>query len=319
MQPTVSVIIPTYNRASFLKESVQSVLNQTFKDFEIIIINNYSIDNTLEVICSFNDNRIKTLNFRNHGVIAKSRNHGLMNSTGKYIGFLDDDDMWCPEKLEIQIKYLESHPEFGLVYSNALIIDAKGNQRGLVLNNGRAKEGRIFQDLLNGKYIPIPTVLMKRKLLESNGLFNEESSIIAIEDYEYWVRASLKFDFGYIDKPLAMYRIHSTNVSKIHSGALLRQKVFYMLLDNCDVPENFYTKIISKIERLNFSTSVYYWSISDQINAKRCARRYIFFNFKEFRFLKVFLGIVLYIVINFNYEFFRRIVNVFENKIAKII
>lgn len=319
MQPAVSVIIPTYNRAVFLKKSVQSVLDQTFKDFEIIIINNNSIDNTLEVIRSFNDNKIKIINFRNHGIIAKSRNQGLMNSKGKYIAFLDDDDMWCPDKLEIQIKYLESHPEFDMIYSNALIIDEKGNQRGLVLNNGWAKEGRIFHDLLNGKYIPFPTVLMKRKLFESNGLFNEEPSIIAIEDYEYWVRAALKFDFGYIDKPLAMYRIHSTNVSKIHSVALLKQKVFYMLLDNPDVPENFYTKIISKIERLNFSASVYYWSISDQINAKRCARRYIFFNLKEFRFLKVFLGSVLYIVINFNYEFFREIVNLFENKIAKII
>lgn len=273
----------------------------------------------MEVIRSFNDNRIKIINFKNHGIIAKSRNHGLMNSAGKYIAFLDDDDMWCPDKLEIQIKYIELHPEFGLIYSNALIIDEKGNRRGLLLNHGQAKEGRIFQDLLNGKFIPILTVIMKRELLESIGLLNEESSMIAVEDYEYWVRAALKFDFGYIDKPLAMCRIHSSNVSKIHSVALLRQKVLYKLLDNCDVPEKFYTKIIYNIERLNFSASVYYWSISDQINAKRYAKRYIFFNSKEVSFLKVVLGILLYIVINFNYEFFRGIVNVYEYKIAKMI
>jgi glycosyltransferase involved in cell wall biosynthesis len=117
MQPAVSVIIPTYNRANYLKKSIQSVVSQTIKDIEIIVINNYSTDNTLEVINSFYDQRIQIINFKNDGVIARSRNKGLVQSTGKYIAFLDDDDIWCPDKLELQIKYLEYHPEFCTVYS----------------------------------------------------------------------------------------------------------------------------------------------------------------------------------------------------------
>lgn len=319
MQPLVSVIIPTYNRASFLEKSVQSVISQTIKNIEIIVINNYSTDNTLDIIRSFNDNRIKIINFKNGGVIAKSRNQGMIQSTGKYIAFLDDDDLWRPDKLELQIKYLESHPEFGLVYSNAIIIDEKGNRKGLLLNRGQAREGRIFQYLLGGNFIPILTLLMKREVLESNGLLFEEPSMIAVEDYEYLMRAALKFGFGYIDKPMAMYRIHSTGMSKAKSVALLRQKVLKKFLDNYDVPGRLYNKIIYNIERLNFSVSVYYWSISDQVNAERYARRYIFYNLKKIRLLHVLLGTLLYIVINFNYEVFRGVVNVYENKIAKII
>lgn len=319
MQPLVSVIIPTYNRASFLEKSVQSVVSQTIKDIEIIVINNYSTDNTLDIIRSFNDNRIKIINFKNGGVIAKSRNQGMMHATGKYIAFLDDDDLWCTDKLELQIKYLESHPEFGLVYSNAVIIDEKGNRKGLLLNRGKAREGRIFQDLLGGNFIPILTLLMKREVLEYNGLLIEEPSMIAVEDYEYLMRAALKFGFGYIDKPMAMYRIHSSSTSKASSVALLKQKVLKTFLDNYDVPGKFYNKIIYNIERLNFSVSVYYWSISDQVNAERYARVYIFYNLKKISLLHVLLGTLLYIVINFNYEVFRGVVNVYENKIAKII
>ncbi|MBU4140009.1 MAG: glycosyltransferase, partial [Euryarchaeota archaeon] len=165
MQPTVSVIIPTFNRANYLKNSVQSVLSQTIKDLEIIVINNYSTDNTLEVISAFNDERIKIINFKNGGVIARSRNQGMLQSSGKYISFLDDDDLWSPDKLEIQIKYMEAHPIYGLVYSNAIIIDDDGNRKGLLIDQKKAKQGRIFLELLGGNFIPILTVLMKRELL----------------------------------------------------------------------------------------------------------------------------------------------------------
>ncbi len=319
MQPAVSVIIPTYNRANFLKKSIQSVISQTVPDLEIIVINNYSVDNTLEVVSSFNDSRIKIINFKNSGIIAKSRNQGIMCSAGRYIAFLDDDDLWCPDKLELQIKYLESHPEFDVVYSNALIIDEKGNKKSLLINPKHAKKGKIFFDLLNENFVPILTVLMRRTVFESTGLLNEEPSMRAVEDYEYWMRIALKFGFGYIDKPLAMYRIHSMSISKASSVALLRQNVLQRLLDNCDVPEKFYNKIICNIERLNFSASVYHWSVSDQINAKKYAKRYISFNLKKIRLVNVIMGILLYTIINFNYDIFRDVVNDYEDKIAKII
>lgn len=319
MQPAVSVIIPTYNRANYLKKSIQSVVSQTIKDIEIIIINNYSTDNTLEVINSFNDQRIKTINFKNRGVIARSRNQGIVQSTGKYIAFLDDDDIWCQDKLELQIKYLEAHPEFGAVYSNAIIIDEKDNKKGFLIDRGRAKEGQVFQNLLGGNFIAILTVLMRRELLESIGLFNEEPSLIAIEDYEYWMRISLKFEFGYIGKPLALYRIHNTSMSKKNSVAVLRQKVLRMLLNDRDASERYHNKILRNIERLDFSASVYHWSVSDSKNAKICAKSYIFSNLKIVKLLNCIMGLLLYAIIHLNYEIFRNVVNSYERKIAKII
>ncbi len=319
MQPTVSVIIPTYNRANYLKNSVQSVLYQTIKDIEIILINNYSTDNTLEVIRSFNDKRIKVINFKNGGVIARSRNQGMMQSSGKYIAFLDDDDMWCENKLELQIKYLASYPEFGAVYSNAIIIDEMGKRKGLLMNRGQAKEGKVFKELLAGNFIATLTVLMRREIPESIGMLNEEPSMIAVEDYEYWMRAALKFDFGYIDRPLAMYRVHSTSMSKTRSVALLRQKVLRALFDNGDVPAKFHDSIIRNIERLDFSASVYHWSLSDRMNAKICAKRYVFSSLRDLRLLNFALGILLYIMVHFNYEVFRGTVSACENRIAKVI
>lgn len=308
MQPVVSIIMPTYNRADYLKKAVQSVLDQTFTDFEIIVINNYSTDDTLDVISAFNDNRIKVINFKNEGIIAKSRNQGIIQSVGKYIAFLDDDDLWYPDKLELQIKYLDEHPDFDLVYSSALIIDEHGTRKGLLNNYRDAKTGHVFLDLLYENFIPVLTVLMKRKIIDTNGLLNEDPSMRAAEDFEYWLRASLKFNFGYIDKPLALYRIHSEGVSMTINRPLLTQKTLRSFMLYPEVPEKYYKNIAYNIERLNSDISVYYWSISDKINARLFAQKYLIFNLKEIHLLNATAGFVLYVIINFDYDAFEGLV-----------
>lgn len=310
MQPLVSVIIPTYNRANYLKDSIQSVLSQTFKDFEIIIINNYSNDNTFEMVNSFNDNRIKIINYKNNGIIAKSRNWGLMHSSGRYIAFLDDDDLWCSQRLELQIKYLESNPEIDIAYSNAIIIDEHGKRKGILNNPTRAKSGRIFLELVNDSFVPMLTVLMKKKVFETIGLFNEDLSMRAAEDYEYWLRASLKFNFGYIDKPLALYRVHSGCASMAINRPLLWQNVLQNLFVNSEVPKKYFNNIIYKIERLDANVADYYWSISDKINAKAYAKRYFLSNLKRLKLFNFFVGVLFYVSINFSYNSFKGIIRI---------
>jgi len=316
MQPVVSVIIPTYNRANWLKKSVQSVLDQTLNNIEIIIINNYSIDDTLETINAFNDNRIRIINFKNEGIIARSRNQGIIQSSGKYIAFLDDDDLWCPDKLELQVNYIESHPEFDLVYSDALIIDGNENRKDLLINPNLAKEGDIFLDLLFRNFIPNITILMKREIIELVGLINEDKSIMSAEDYEYWLRASLKSKFGYINRPLALYRVHDENVSSTLIRPLLWQRVFTRLLNNPDVPEEYYNKINYHIERFNADVSVYYWSNSDRKTARLYAKKYVFFNLKKIRLLNVPVGFLLYVSEYFDYNLFNKIIE-FATRIRK--
>ncbi|MBA7530747.1 UDP-Glc:alpha-D-GlcNAc-diphosphoundecaprenol beta-1,3-glucosyltransferase WfgD [subsurface metagenome] len=101
-QPLISVVMPTYNHGRFIGDAINSVLNQTYRNLELIIIDNFSEDNTEKIVTSYKDDRIKYLKFKNNGVIASSRNYGIKHSRGEYIAFLDSDDVWLPEKLEKQ-------------------------------------------------------------------------------------------------------------------------------------------------------------------------------------------------------------------------
>jgi glycosyltransferase involved in cell wall biosynthesis len=309
MQPIVSVIVPTYNRGNYLKKAISSVLSQTFKDFEIIVINNYSTDNTLEVINQFKDSRIKVINFKNEGIIAKSRNQGICQSTGKYIAFLDDDDLWISDKLQVQVKYLEENPICGMVYSNVFKIDENDGKHGLLLIPKQLKNGRIFSYLVHENIIPILSVLMKREVVQQIGLFNEDVAIKAAEDYEYWLRISLHFDICYIDKVLASYRTHSECVSGATNRPLKWQIVLSRFLDAPDVSENDRTEIVRNIERFNSDVAVYYWSISDKVNARVYAKKYIRFHFKILKIFNVIIGIFLYAFISFQYGKCVKIVN----------
>ncbi|WP_321419174.1 glycosyltransferase [uncultured Methanomethylovorans sp.] len=308
MQPAVSVIMPTYNRAGYLKKSIQSVLDQTFSDFEIIVINNYSIDDTLDVIRAFNDPRIKVINFKNDGIIAKSRNQGILQSAGRYIAFLDDDDLWCPNKLELEVKCLESNPEFDLVYSRALIIDEHDIRNGSLIDPNNAKSGQVFLDLLYENFIPILTVLIKKNVFDAVGLFNEDPLMRAAEDYEFWLRASLKSNFGYIDMSLALYRMHSASVSMAINKPQLRQKTLQNIISSSVIPGNYLAEINSNIERLNADISVFFWRASDKANSKIYAKKYFILNLKKIRLLNAAAGFLLYVIVNFEYPLFDKMV-----------
>lgn len=320
MQTTVSIIIPTYNRASFIQQTILSVLDQTLQDFEIIIIDDNSNDNTKEIVDSFfHDDRIIYLkNSKNMGPGA-ARNIGLKIAKGKYIAFLDSDDLWLPKKLETQIRYMEENPQFHLVYSNGWMINTKGETIQIYLNKRHNVEGNIFPDLLKRNFIMNITVMMRRGVFETIGLLNEDLSIVAVEDYEYWLRVSMHFNIGYINEPLALYRIHTENISKAKSVAILRQRVLKTILHNYNCPQKFYEQIENIIERLNYSASVYCWKNSDKANAKRYVRRYISFNIKKAHPLNIIMGFILFILINFNYGRFRNFINMHENIAAELI
>lgn len=303
----VSVIVPVYNRRDIILETINSVLNQTYQKFEIIIIDDGSNDYTWKIIKKLKEDNIKYIYQKHSGLPAKARNTGLKVATGEYIAFLDSDDVWLPTKLELQIKYLESNPEIDIVYSNAIIIDEHGIRKDLLMDPNSAKSGGVFLELLKETFVPILTVLMRKGVFETIGIFNEDLSMRAAEDYEYWLRASLKFNFGYIDEPLALYRVHSQSASMTINRPLLRQKVLQSFINNPDVPEIYFENLIYNIDRLNADVAVYYWSISDKINAKTYAKRYFISNFKRIKLLHIIIGLLLYIAVNFSYNLFEEI------------
>lgn len=202
----VSVIIPTYNRKDIVLEAIKSVLNQTVKNFEVIVVDDGSTDGTKEYLESLNL-PIKIISKKNGGV-ASARNEGIKFAQRKYVAFLDSDDSWLPDKLSVQVAYLEVHPEIPLVYTDEYI-----EVNGEVLPKTRFQRADVGDDIKNNFLLsgfvqrtPIHTsaVMVRKSVLEEVGYFNETLKIH--EDSELWNRISMKYKFGYIDIPLATFR-----------------------------------------------------------------------------------------------------------------
>lgn len=209
MKPEVSVIIPAYNSEKYLAETIRSVLDQTYGDYEAIVVDDGSSDGTLEVARSF-EPRVKALTKSNGGP-ASARNLAIRNSVGAYIAFLDSDDLWTPDKLERQVSLLEKNPAVGLTYSEAWMFTEDNGEReagdriGFTLNPS-------FRSLLFGDYIPNSTVMIRRACVDKVGLLNESRELIGVEDYEYWMRVGRHFTMVGIPRPLAYYRIREGNL-----------------------------------------------------------------------------------------------------------
>ena len=209
----ISIIIPSYNNGHLIERAIKSVLNQTYQFWELIIIDNFSKDQTDDVIKSFTDNRIKILKINNKGVIAASRNLGIKNSNGKYIAFLDSDDWWASKKLEMSIFFLNKG--FDLVYHDLFLAkNIKAKYFFRKVGSRKLKEN-IFKDLLeNGNAIPNSSVVVKRSLLMKINLISENLDLIGWEDFDCWLRLSLQSKkFKLINKTLGFYWLGDNNMS----------------------------------------------------------------------------------------------------------
>ncbi len=215
--PTVSVIIPTFNCAQFLPFAIDSVLKQTYPDFEMIIVDDGSTDNTPEIIKPYlvnHPSKIKYIWQPNKG-LAIARNTAINNSTGEYIALLDADDAWLPDKLELQVKILNEKNETGLIHSNITYISEKGGILSSPPRNPQILSGNIFTDIfLRKENIACPTVLFKRKCINEVGLFDENLTRLGCEDRDLWLRILKRFNAIYIDKSLSYYRLRHGSMSK---------------------------------------------------------------------------------------------------------
>lgn len=210
-KPTVSVVIPTYNHAKFLKSALQSVLDQTFSDWEAIVVNNYSEDETEELVASFKDPRIRLVNFRNHGIIAASRNHGIGLASGKYVAFLDSDDTWYPEKLARCVEMLETGCDV-VCHGEAWVKEGSPPRKVFY---GPQKRTQYLSLLYDGNCLSTSAIVVKKSALESVGGFDEDPRMVTAEDYELWLRlAKDGCRFALVGEILGEYRLHGGNQSK---------------------------------------------------------------------------------------------------------
>jgi glycosyltransferase involved in cell wall biosynthesis len=207
--PKVSVNIPVFNDERYIKETLKSVLDQTFIDYEVILIDDGSTDGTAEIIKGISDPRIKYFYQKNQGIGA-ARNAALLRSQGEYIAFLDHDDLWLPEKLEKQIALLEARPEVGLVFSDTVFFNDHGDLY-CIYQERKPPRGRVFGELLVWYFLSLETVVIRRSVLDEVGWFNP--AMMMAEEYDLFMRIAYKFDLDYVDEPLAKYRLHQNNYS----------------------------------------------------------------------------------------------------------
>lgn len=205
----VSVIINCYNGDKFLKKAVLSVLNQTYKNIELIFWDNVSTDNSACIIKSFKDKRIKYFKSRKFTNLYEARNLAIKKCEGKFVSFLDTDDWWAKEKIEKQINLFKTDNQIYLVYSNFYSYNEKKNKKFLFFK-GLLPEGYITQSLLNNYVIGLPTILIKKSVFLKEKF---ESNYNIIGDFDFIIRISKKFKIKCIQEPLAYYRIHNDNYS----------------------------------------------------------------------------------------------------------
>ena len=222
INPFVSVIIPTFNHAKLLKRALESVVAQSFQDWEAIVVNNFSTDETIQVVQSFDDERIKLINFKNSGIIAASRNRGIESAKGQYVAFLDSDDAWYPAKLQKCVDQATNGAQF--VCHGEVWINSNLSKREVMY--GPTENATYTKLLYRGNCISTSATFIQTEILKSLGGFDESAEIITAEDYDMWMRiAALKPKTIFIPEVLGEFYRLADSASSAVMRSLASEKV----------------------------------------------------------------------------------------------
>lgn len=209
MEPQVSIVTPTYNRGKFIEASVMSVLEQTVPDWELLIVDDGSTDNTLQILEPYlDDPRIRYFYQSNQGQ-SVARNVAIQHARANCIGFLDSDDIWFPNKLKQQLAIFESNPDVHIVHGDEVTIDEQGHE--VSRKNMQRYSGRITPQLMADNCVSITTALVRRECLLTMGSFDTRYGVA--DDYELWLRLSARYTFHYEPGEVAGYRVMADQIS----------------------------------------------------------------------------------------------------------
>ena len=232
MKPKISIILPNYNNEKYLKEAIESVLKQTYTNFELIIVDDASTDGSLEIIRAFNDKRIKVITSEVNRHVAYASNLGIQYASGEYIAKIDSDDIWENQKLEKQIEFMENHKEYGGCFTRVNIIDGKSEDANIkykvifelfekAKNQSQKDWLRFF--LSEGNCLCNSSSLIRKSIFEKiDGFFN--LAYVGAEDYELWVRMVIRYPIYVLDERLVRYRWEEDSENKI--SGLTKERVY---------------------------------------------------------------------------------------------
>ena len=311
MNPKVSIVIPTYNSSQYISEALDSVLAQTYKDYEIIVVDDGSTDDTIQALQPYMS-RIKYI-YKENGGPGSARNVGIRNAQGEYIAFLDSDDLWLPEKLEKQVRYLERYPEISLVFTDCLRLEENSLRRS-------KRRKFISDDMLVSIWwenlIVTSTVMVRKYCFERIGTFDESGRMA--EDLEMWLRIIANgYRVSFLDEILAVYRVRlsghrRSNVDRAYYTTRQVLEKYYNIIKQYrrDAKKLYKRRFL----RLHFEHGLAYFCINMFQNARKqlkAALRYKTFNLRTVYALSYYLATFLH---NNQIELIRKI----KRRISKL-
>lgn len=256
--PSVDVVIPAYNADRFILETIQSVLDQTYLPRKIIIVDDGSTDNTVEIVKSLESDLIKLISIKNGGV-SRARNIGIKASDADFIAFLDADDIWAPYKIEAQLRQINSNPSSAVCYSGSQLIDEEGNEIENALGEPYVR-GQVFEDIVYYErpiYGSASSVIVSRDVLLKTDLFDETMQFS--EDVDLWARLALLTEFDYVIQPHVKIRVHPFSATRSKNWEkekkILLQHFYYInkFLSNHILPKEMIRLHKNRIIRLFFN------------------------------------------------------------------
>jgi glycosyltransferase involved in cell wall biosynthesis len=301
-QPTVSVIIPAYNVESFIRPTIESVLSQTHPSLDVIVVDDGSTDRTPDAVRPFLD-RVRYVRQENAGP-SRARNRGLEESRGRYVAFLDADDLWVPEKLEIQTGFMEKHPDVGFCFSDVVLFGDHGDEpetffdRKAVLpklpvetveGEGRVITRRIHQDLLYENFIVTSTVMIRKAMISGNNGFEDgavfDEALFNGQDYDLWFRLACRFNAGYLPKALVRKRKHPDNISSRRESVLInriqfREKVYRTADQRADISDEAKAFQKEKLRLACLDLGAWYLVHGENLKAREACRKAFRLGFK---------------------------------------
>ena len=315
-QPLVSVVIPTFNRAEFIKKAVQSVLDQTVRDLEILVVDDGSSDNTEETVNAFNDTRIRYYRFAHNGFPAYPRNRGIELARGEYIAFLDSDDIWLPNHLELCQKALSGNggadgvfTDFYKIYNDSIMIPQKATKRKY---NSSTLKGMVSNFSSIGA---ASNVVVRKSVFNGTGLFNENKDMAGSEDWQMWVRIAWKSVFTVVPTETVIYRVHGGNLTlnpdKIERSTKAALDSIFAHPEISPVVRSFYRKAYAEVNTL---AAINYYAAGDMASARNRLKeslRFMPWHICNGRFIWTFLRILAGRKISYNA---RRIKQYFQNR-----
>ena len=295
LTPLVSIIIPTYNHAKFIRKALNSVINQTYHNWEAIIIDNNSTDETYKIFDKITDSRIRYLKINNNGIIAKSRNVGIKEANGEWIAFLDSDDFWSEEKLEVCIRNINDSIDF--IYHD---LESLHHIPKIFFNSkkfiGRQLNKPILNDIListisKGTAIGQSSVFIRKTILDKIGGISENKKLVASEDYNTWLRiAQVTNNFKYINKRLGYFLIHEGSTQKKKNLSIPQREAVRSFM-----------YLFDRKEKLNLEVKLKYMSgcYNASINNKDEAKKDFMFVFKNSKLTLRFKSLLKIIILIF--------------------